>query len=308
MPKPVAKEYQAVLREHRQRLVRLGERRGVARLQPIYDQAIESVEHKLRRALGRLGEESFTAHQHRIVLSQLRQGQAMLESRLAGELGDISEEVQIEAIRGFAESVTKLEKRFRGAEIVLPIDEVGELSRLIDARRPDLDSMHQKALRAWGQDTFNVVHEQLSLSLAAGESATETMERIPEALAGEWYKGERIVRTEVAYAFGASSMDAAQESLEVLPDLMLRWNEHCDDDANPLDDRVAEDSIALHGQVATPGGWFIMPDDPDVPKSLIGKGWQFPPNRPNDRATLSPWREGWGIPGWQYSEGRRIDL
>ena len=308
MPKPVAKEYQQVLREHRQRLVRLAERRGVARLRPIYDQAIDAVDSKLRRAIGRLGEDSFTVHQQQIVLSQLRQGQAMLESRLAGELGDITRETQVEAIRGFAESVTKLEKRFRGAEIVLPIDEVSELTRLIGARRPQLDLMHQRALRAWGQDTFNTVHEQLSLSLAAGETASETIERIPEALAGEWYRGERIVRTEVSYAFGASSMDAARDSLTVLPDLMLRWNEHCDDESNPLDDRVAADSIALHGQVAPPGGWFIMPDDPDVPESLKGKRWQYPPNRPNDRATLSPWREGWGVPGWRYSDGGRTEL
>ena len=115
----------------------------------------------------------------------------------------------------------------------------------------------------------------------------------------------------MAFAYSATQADAMLEAREVLPDLMMRWTEHCDDDANatPLDDRVAEDSIALHGQITPPGGWFTMPDDdPEVPQSLQGKRWQFPPNRPNDRAVLAPWREGWGVPAYQWVGGGRVSM
>jgi hypothetical protein len=71
---------------------------------------------------------------------------------------------------------------------------------------------------------------------------------------------------------------------------------------------VADDSLALHGQVAHPGGYFTMPIDPDVEERFWGKRWMFPPNRPNDRAVLSPWRPGWGIPAWEFKGGRRVNL
>jgi hypothetical protein len=94
----------------------------------------------------------------------------------------------------------------------------------------------------------------------------------------------------------------------------MRWEEHCLPTGEPLDDRVAVDSLALHGQLADAAGFFTMPATAPVadkkgqtmvPAALVGLQWEFPPNRPNDRAVLSPWMSGWGVPAWEWVGGRR---
>ena len=112
--------------------------------------------------------------------------------------------------------------------------------------------------------------------------------------------------------------DGIKAAAEELPDLMMRWTEHVDDETGlPLDARVAVDSLALHGQCAVPGGLFYLPSTspvPDadgntiVPESLAGQTWECPPDRPNGREVLIPWRKDWGIPGWQIIDGAKVWL
>jgi hypothetical protein len=137
------------------------------------------------------------------------------------------------------------------------------------------------------------------------------------ALTGEQrWQAERIVRTECAWAFNATHADGIADAARELPDMMMRWTEQCDDASGaPLDDRVGVDSIALHGQLAKPGGVFTMPPTSlvpdksgktDVPLGLVGMMWAHPPNRPNDRAVLAPWRPHWGVPGWTWDGSGRV--
>jgi hypothetical protein len=51
----------------------------------------------------------------------------------------------------------------------------------------------------------------------------------------------------------------------------------------------------------------VMPSDPRVSAKLWGKTFDFPPNRPNDRASLDPWRPGWGIPAWVWDGTQKVD-
>jgi hypothetical protein len=123
--------------------------------------------------------------------------------------------------------------------------------------------------------------------------------------------------TEMAYAYNATHRDGILECAEEVPEMMQQWLEFCDESGEPLDDRVGVDSIAMHGQVAPAGGMFYMPRTAPFPNAkgetevyhkLVGMSWEFPPNRPNDRSVLSPWMKDWGVPGWRYSKGRRIQL
>ena len=117
------------------------------------------------------------------------------------------------------------------------------------------------------------------------------------------------------YGANSAHADGIKEIAKESPGLEQQWTEFCGPDGHPLDDRVGVDSIALAGQVAEPGGEFTMPATapfPDargetkVSPSLVGQSWQFPPNRPNDRATLLPWKKEWGRPGWRFKGGRRV--
>lgn len=301
--------YKATLVEHRAKLDRLLDRRGLSPMKRLYDEAADGMASKLRRTMAQMPG-SFTLHQQRIALAQLRQGQWLISNRLAGELGDLSLEAQKESLRGLASGLTKLEKDFVGSEVTLPIEEAARFRGVIDKRRTSLLKMHKDSMARYGARAVTDMEDALSVSLISGETPLEAVERVREVIDVEWWQAERIVRTETAWAYNATHRDGIVESAEELPGLMMQWNEYVDEQGNPQDNRVGVDSLAMHGQVTDVDGEFIMPpkapDGTPVSPSLVGESWEFPPNRPNDRAVLVPWRAEWGVPGWRYRGGRRV--
>lgn len=313
--KPLTPFYEA-LAEHRRRLDRAAERRALPRLRRLYDEAHDAVTRSLRSRLRAGLGDTFTAHQQRIVLAQLRLGQRELAGRMSGELADVTSEASVDAVRQLARGIARLEKHFTGAEVTVPIDSAWKLRELVTRRRAFLDTMHQRSMARWGARLFQKVHEQTSLALAMDRTTREAIEMIPEAAAAEWWQGERIVRTETSWAINSTNADGISEAAEVLPDIKKRWTEHVDDDTlQPLDDRVAPDSLAMHGQVTDADGAFRFPDaepgdvgDKEATRLASAGPWFAPPNRPNDRATIQPWRKEWGIPAWLCRGGRKVWL
>lgn len=302
MPPPDS-TYLKTLETARNRLTKLAQNRNVNQLKDLYDEAQDELYLKLQRTTpGR--KEEFTPHQQRIVLAQVRQGQALLSARMAGEQGDLTRQAQVDSLRGLSSMIGKLEKQYTGADVPLSIDEAARFWGVIDKRRASLLKQHRSSMATYGSRVVESIQKNLALSLVQQETTEDAIDRVRKVAGNEWWQAERIVRTETAWAMNATHADGIAETAEDLGDMYMRWTEHVDDDGTPMDDRVGEDSIAMHGQVAKPGGKFMMPPDPEVSDSLIGKSWPFPPNRPNDRAVLSPWRPGWGGLAWTY-DGRR---
>ncbi len=120
----------------------------------------------------------------------------------------------------------------------------------------------------------------------------------------EWMV-DRMAVTEMASAYNVGQLSGGFALSGRVPNLFNRWVEHVSDSTwEPTDKKTALDSIYLHAQVALPGGMFTMPDD--IPTGdFQGDEWEGPPNRPHDRAILTPWRPQWGLPGWMTVGGRR---
>jgi hypothetical protein len=273
-----------------------------------HEAAIEQAA-KLRAQL-RGPKDTFTVHQMRFALAQLKDGQAVLSARMASELGAVTREAQKEAVGGLVKDIAKLEKKFTGATIDLPLEEASRFYGIIDKRKTSLLRMHQSSMAKHGVQTVKAIEHELAMSLLTGENQDQAIARVLPAIEGEWWQAERIVRTEVAHAYNASHRDAIEDVSHELPDMKMQWEEMVDEDGNPYDDRVAIDSLAMHGQVADIGEMFFMPPatpkGDTIPESLQGASWAFPPNRPNDRAVVSPWRREWGIPGWIWRNGKRV--
>ncbi len=284
------------------------EKHGPARLKKLYDTAQTELAEKLRRIPGGM-KGSFTAHQHRMALGQIQQGQKIIAQNMAGEVGVLSKQAQVDSLRGLASSIHELDSVYTGAEVPLPIDEAARFWGVIDKRRTSLMKAHEASMSAYGDRLVGKMEEQLALSLIQGETMPKMVARVQEVAANEWWQAERIVRTECAWASNATQVDGIEEVAREVDDMYIRWAEYVDDTFEPLDDRVGVDSIAMHGQVVRPGGLFIMPatteDGQDVPDALIGRGWNFPPDRPNDRAVVSAWRPNWGGVAWLYDNGMR---
>lgn len=322
--------YRRALEEHRALVRRVVDRQGLRRMRRTYEAAIADLEGRLKAIPG-AKRDAFTAHQYRLALGQLRQGLRQIARLLSGALGDITKTAQVEALRGLIGDVARLEKRFTGAELVLPIEEASKFDKVLRGVRKPMLREHQVTASRLGARLMGRLERQLAISLATGEDLGGMIDRVDRELGEGWYQAERIARTESSYAFGATQAAGIEEAAEEIDDLMMRWTEHVDDETmRPLDDRVSLDSIAMHGQVTRPGGLFTFPTSrprgvpstirriktPGRPTSVEtwvevvgrfgGQEWPAPPNRPMDRASVQPVRPHWGVSGWIHKGGRAV--
>ena len=320
MKRKVPKQFLQAVATHRNKLEKVLSGGAAAKMKRLYDSAQDELMSKLRRSIKAGKGEKFTAFHQRVVLAQLRQGQAIITKRLAKEMGPLTKKAQEVALKGLIEDVSLLNYAFTGSDITLPVEEASVFAGVIEGREPSILRANQESFARYGVRVVSDVEDALAQSLLEGASPGEVMDDVAELIDGEWWRGERIVRTESSMAFNSTHRDGIEESAKEIPELGMRWEEFCDDEGRPLDDRVGVDSIAMHGQVCDADGTFTMPAEApfptmgdkkgrtDVPDGLVGLTWDHPPNRPNDRSTLSPWMPDWGVPGWRYSNGRRIWL
>lgn len=298
--------FDKISREHTKRLNRLIERGGVNRLRKLYDQAQSELVTKLSR---RFGNGTFTMAQMKQFQILLQQGQIRIARNMGDALAAVTADTKADALRAAIKDFKRLENKF-GSGVALPVEEASRFAGVL-GKNTSLILKHSKTLMGkTGVRTIRKLEQELALSLMTGETVNDAIDRVQKVTGNEWWQSERIVRTEQAWAFNATHADAIADAAEELPDIMMRWTELVSDSTGrPLDDRVEDDSIAMHGQVAPPGGVFTMPSGKSgVPISMWGKSWSHPPNRPNDRATLQPWRPHWGVPGWVIKGGRRRSL
>lgn len=323
MAKRVPPEYLRVLAEHRRRLSRLADRRGVAQLRKIYEEAVRELEKRLAAVPG-TRRARFTPQQQRLFLGQLRQGVALIIKRMAGGLGDISRDVQTDALRSLIDDVGKLEGKFTGAAIVLPVEEAAKFQGVVSGVRETMLRSHETSMAKYGARLIKAMEDQLSAAVLVGDDVGSAIERVKSAADLEWWQAERVTRTEMIWAYNATHQSGMRETAKELPDMMMRWTEYVTDTSpSGMDQRVDVDSIAMHGQVAPPGGSFYFPNTlpegaqlnaeqrkrwPGVQRRFAGKSWAHPPNRPNDRSSIAPWRPHWGVPAWRWEGGRRVQL
>lgn len=312
---PSRHAYTTMLLEHRRRLLRVVERGGVAQTREFYRRILREIEEKLTR-VGK-AQERFTAHQLRLFKVQILQGQALLAKQLHGHLGSVRRDATVEALRGLIDNIKTLEARYTGAEVVLPIEEAARFEGVRGKRESMLRIRNEQSVATMMARNVEGAESALAMSLATGEDLGQTIDRVMDVMGEQQWEAERVARTELATAFNVTQADGVREISRELPDIMMRWTEYVDDaTGRPLDDRVDPDSMIMHGQVAPAGGEFVFPDDfGDYVDAKAAKrlerfrGWRgLPLLRPNGRETLSPWRPHWGIPAWQWVDGRRVEL
>ena len=304
--------YAEAIREHREAIDRVADGSALPKLKKIYDQAVSELERKLAGLVRARRGETMTAHQVRAMLLQAKDAQRRLQARMSAQLGEASRSAYRDSVAKLHRQVAKLDQRFAGAVTVLPIVQAGVFAGVRDERERSLIRLHQSSFERYGERLTKAIEGQLTMSLVTGETPYEATQRVVDTVHNRWWEADRIVRTELSWAANAGHYDGIRVAAKHNPGLMMRWVEHCTDDGAPLDDRVGVDSMAMHGQVAHPGGRFTMPDAaPDgaaVPDVLVGRSWMFPPDRPNDRAVLSPWRPRWGGRGWRLIGGERVPV
>jgi hypothetical protein len=289
---------------------------SVRAMKNIYDEAYGRVQRNLHKLVKGGQGQDFTAHQKNIILTQLKQGQKMVNAKLTEGIRPSVVKTAEKSVAAFTDETTRLHKFFTGSEIVLPVEEASVFSGVVDGVTASVMRQHAKTIAKYGERIVGDVEEELAVTLLEGGSMSDAYDTIAEAIDGEWWQGERIVRTEMSYAYNRSHLDAAKEADDELGGVYKVWWEFCDEAGRPLDERVAVDSIAMHGQAAEMDGMFTMPatapfptmgkkPTTEVPDSLVGLSWDQPPNRCNDRSVLMTTFKEWDLPVWFYDGGER---
>ena len=296
----IREEAMAAAATHKAAIARVVDRQAVRPLARDHQRALGVVHRALgERSRKKMGVAATTADLgtiSRVAQAHLRAAYSLVGDRLV----DAARIATAEGASSLARFYTSMTGRASA------LDDPARVRVLAARRLPKVIAMRDAAAAQLANNAQAAIRAVLT-GLRPGEvKVGEAIGAAVEAADRQWWKVERVARTEGALAFNAAQEDGIALLAQAHPGLMKRWTELVSDlTGAPLDDRVGDDSIALHGQVARPGGLFVMPDTDKAPARMVGMSWSSPPNRPNDRATLLPWHPDWGIPGWVIRGGKR---
>ena len=277
-----------IVNAHRAQLQGLIEIGGVRKLAPLYERAQVELTERLV-GLIRAGQgQTFQAHHLRIIIMQVHDALTSFKAGFAGHLRDTSEMAAVLGARHLVGAIKKLERHFSGVEPVLQVEEAGVFRGLYDGIEPSLLARHNQLVARYPLGTIRRVEQNLAQSLLQSETVDQAVNRITGQggiFARERYRAERIVRTELSYAYGATAQASGREILRQLPKLHKRL-------ITTFDPRTGEDSKKLNGQTVPWNDPFIWIEKTKAGDKRIE--YMMPPNRPNDRECVVPWRPEYG--------------
>lgn len=302
-------KYRAIIVQQQKQLESLVQQSGVGPVRRVYTNIIDELTAKLKATPA----QTYTHLTVTGMAAQARLAMATLVRHSAGVMGDAAFKVGMASARNMLNTAGELEDELGDAIVPMPTMEIARLTGLVRGQATSVLRMHDSSMARYGAQLVGTFEQHMATGLAIGENTHALADRIEKVGDMRWHGAERIVRTELSYAYNATHKDVADEMADDMGgDMWTRWDEHVSDSGVAFDDRVGDDSLAMHGQVAPPGGVFTQP--PTAPRgeqvgeSLVGQTWKYPPNRPNDRAVLTPWRSSWGIPGWIWEGGSRVPV
>lgn len=283
-----------ILAENRVRAQRMAREVGVARVRRLLQRA----EAELRGKLSAVGstkedDEPFTIMRLRATLAQVRDVVSSLKHGMKGELVRTGKETAEAESAELLEYLNRAEKRFKGISTqALGLDQARVVDRAVAGaessvlRRIETDPNHRGnpgVLDRYGGNVIQNFEETLQMRLVTRAPWADVREQItrssPFLRQAPAHWAERITRTEVMHANNTAALEtikAADEELDGMCKIL----------SCTFDGRTGADSVAVHGQIRRVSEPF---------ESWNGS-FQAPPDRPNDRASVVPHREGWPIP------------
>lgn len=283
-------EIQKLLRLQRKQLHALIQVRGVGRMTKLYDQARADLESRLAKLVREGKGKTFTAHHLRIALVQVNEGIRVFQSNLTGYLASQNPTVGALSQQQLIKSTKAMEKHFRGHAPPLAIEQAAVQRAVFRGVEPSLLNRYKRSVATYGKPVITKIRNQLSLSLMTGDTVDQAVDRVAGTsgiFAAERWRAERIVRTEMSYAFGVVKQKSMQEMAKAdMPDLQKKL-------IATFDDRTGEDSKELHGQIKKVNEPFIWKRKNAAGAVVETIEYMQPPNRPNDREIVIPWRPSW---------------
>lgn len=261
-------------------------------------QRVESLEEKQQRKLLRvfrnvrqqlqdrlltIPEGTFTEQQLNVTLVQVTSAIEAIKKKLKGEMVNSSEILAVRGVEDLVREIEKFSKKFEGS--IQPINL--NVAVLASESQTFLVNKYDASLDAYGEDLRSQITQNIMNAMIMRDSSQRTVSGlvadVGRFFVGEEWKLNRIVRTEMHNIYNYSKMNGMLSVQETtIPDLKKSL-------MHPMDSRTGQDSkkLARENPVV----------DIDEPFRFKWKGtervFMFPPDRPNDRAILVPFRETW---------------
>lgn len=239
-----------------------------------------------------VGNAPFTTYRAQLILAQLDEVVVAMTRGMLGNLQvDVGQAARIAALDALQQARLAVDE-YQQAAAPLGIERA---QRILDGSKLR-EVEEQRILRGtarYSLETTSVIEQTMTRSVLAGESTDQAVDRLlgVDAWGGRAWRAERLARTEVSHAYNGASREVLDDVARGDDGLWLMWHEHAQGPqwagpkdlawrgpAKPLDNRVADDSLRLHGQLRRPGEPFVDPETRQV--------FMHPPNRPNDRGTV----------------------
>lgn len=253
------------------------------------------VRQELQDRLLTIPEGTFTEQQLNVTLVQVQAAIEAIKADLKDGMADSSEILSERGISDLIREIRSFQKKFEGSVQPLNLNAV-----LIASEAQNfLVNKHEASIDAYSESLRSQITTNIVASLATRETSERTVARlrgdVGRFFLGEEWKLNRLVRTEMHNIYNFSKLKAMGQAKEdVIPDLRKSL-------MHPLDDRTGKDSKQLARQNPVV--------DIDEPFRFTFRGkeriFMFPPDRPNDRSILVPFREEWDRKAAAFAPGGR---
>ena len=275
-----------ILRQHRAQIKGVIELRGVRKMRSVYESIRAELESSLA-SLVRTGRgETFTAYHSRLVLVQVREAIKQMGGAMVTQLTSTGSLASQLGVKHTISAVKGLEKQFTGHTPVLQLEQAAVTRGVYKSIQPSLLNRYKKSERYYGAPVVEAIKTELAKSIISGETIDGAVARVAGTdgiFSAQRWRADRIVRTEMAYSYGATQHRAMDEVKKDIPKLQKKLIE-------TFDDRTGEDSKILHGQVRELDEPFVY-DPPPGKKGY--PPFQHSPGRPNDRSITLAWNPAW---------------
>jgi hypothetical protein len=263
-----------IVESHIQRVQRLEESKSKKLLS-----RYREVRQELRDRLDRLPEDSFSAQQLRGILAQIDGALSAMSTSLFTGLKDAARELALFGIEDQITEIKKFSQVFEGAVVGININ-----AQVIASDTQNfLLNRYEASIDAYTEDVRASLITTLSNESLMGSPVSKIVKSMGAFFQGEEWKLQRIARTELHNVYNLGKMNGMAETRDqVLPDLKKTL-------VHPMDSRTGRDSkyAASLNLIA----------EIDEPFEYRWRGevrrYMAPPDRPNDRSILVPYRQSW---------------
>jgi hypothetical protein len=271
-----------VVEHHARQVMRLQDHEA-RRMISHYKEARQDLQDKLR--FWRRRADTFTAQHARGVLAQVDSGIHIMDRQLKKGIGEATLESALHGTRHLTAEIHRFEQRFRGAVTPINVDAV----KIATDTKNYLINQYDASINAYSADLRKKITREITHAAIEEIPMDKLVNNIGDFFEGEEWGIRRIARTELHHIYSMAKIDTMKAVRDdTLPDLMKALY-------HPMDSRTGQDSIELAAEnpIIPIDDYFEQDYQATLKSKIQHFRFKAPPNRPNDRAILIPYRESW---------------